>query len=374
MRSLLLTSISALFLASCGGGGSDVVRIGVAGPMTGDQSVMGEDLRNGVELAVTEWNSRGGVLGMHVEMVIGDDRRDPKEAVSVANKLINDGCVAVIGHFNSSCSIPASEIYHEFGIVQISPASTNPQLTEQGYRTVFRTCGRDDQQGAVAADFVSDVLGAATVAVLDDKTTYGQGLADEFVRNLGDRAEVVIHEGIVQGDQDFTAVLTKVREHNPDVIYFGGIYPEAGQIAKQMRQLNIDAIFVSGDGVIDPKYLEIAGDAAEGTYLSFGPDVSTLPSAEGFVEKYTSAYGEIGPYSIYSYDAANIALEAIEATGSTEGAAIGEKIHAMVFEGALGTISFDDKGDVSKAPYIFWVVEDCEFVPCAPPDVVVVGQ
>lgn len=288
---------------------------------------------------------------------------DPKEAVSVAEKLINDGVVAVIGHFNSSCSIPASSHYHERGIPQISPASTNPQLTTQGFNTVFRTCGRDDQQGKVGADFVSKVLKKKRVAVLHDKTTYGQGLADEFRRNLPPEVQVVAYEGIVQGDKDFTAVLTKIRAAKPEALYFGGIYPEGGLLVKQMRELGLDAIFISGDGVIDPEFIRIGGKATEGSFLSFGPSVEELPTARHFREAFKSEFGEIGPYSIYAYDAANIVLQAIQNAGTTDGAKMAAAIHAIKYNGAMGTIQFDQNGDVLVAPYIFWVVKDGKFVP-----------
>jgi len=372
-RAVFVTLVFALALGLGCKSGPKVIKIGVAGPMTGDQAKMGMDLVNGVSLAVDEWNAKGGVLGVKVEIVKGDDRRDPKEANSLAQKLVNDGVVAVVGHFNSSCSIPASQIYHENKVPQISPASTNPQLTQQRFGSVFRTCGRDDQQGSVGAKFVLQVLGKKRIAVLHDKTTYGQGLADEFKKHLGDSAQVVIYEGIIQGDKDFKAVLTKVKQAKPEVVYFGGIYPEAGLMVRQMKDLGIKTDFVAGDGVIDPEFLKIAGDAALGSYLSFGPSVKELPTAKRFIEAHQAKYGEIGPYSVYSYDAANIILTAIQAAGKLDGDKIAEEIHKIKYDGAIGTIQFDAKGDVLKAPYIFWQVqkvtgpdgkEKLDFVPC----------
>lgn len=342
---------------------SEAIKIGVAGPMTGDQSKMGMDFRNGVSLAVEEWNARGGVLGKKIEVIVGDDQHDPKQAVSVANKIVNEGAAGVIGHFNSSCSIPASDIYSRGNIPMISPGSTNPQLTEKGYRNVFRVCGRDDQQGKVAADFVSSQLKAGKVAIIHDKTTYGQGLADEFKKALGDKAEVVFYGGIVQGDKDFKGVLTSIREKKPEILFFGGIYPEMGLLVRQARELGIKAPFMSGDGSIDPKFVEIAGaQAAEGTYLTFSPDPKNIPSAKDFIGKYTAKFGEIGPYSIYAYDAANIMLTAIKASNSADGAKIVDTLHGMEFEGAMGKIKFDDKGDVTVAPYVVWVTKDGKFV------------
>lgn len=366
MKYILYSLLLVMILSSCQKG-EEVIRIGVAGPMTGDQAKMGMDLINGVTLAADEWNEKGGILGKKIEIIKGDDQHDPKEAVIVANKFVNEGVVGVIGHWNSSCSIPASKIYYEFKIPQISPASTNPQLTEQGFNSVFRTCGRDDQQGKVAAEFIVNTLQKKKIAVLHDKTTYGQGLADELKKNaeaLG--ATTVAYEGIIQKESDFSAVLTKVKAEQPEVLYFGGIYPEAGLLIKQMRQLGITADFVSGDGVIDPEFIKIGGDATEGTFLSFGPSAEEIPTAKRVIETYQSRFGEIGPYSLYSYDAANILLTSINKSQTLDGKKIAEEIHNLKYEGALGTIEFDKKGDVKVAPYIFWVVKGGKFEPYKP--------
>lgn len=342
---------------------ADVIKIGIAGPMTGDQSKMGMDFKNGVLLAVQEWNSKGGVLGKMIETVIGDDQHDPKQAVSIANKMVNGGITGIIGHFNSNCSIPASDVYNNAGVPMITPASTNPQLTEKGYRGVFRVCGRDDQQGKVGADFVITRLKLKKIAVIHDKTTYGQGLADEFKKALGDKIEIVYYGGIVQGDKDFKSVLTSIREKTPELIFFGGIYPEAGLLARQARELGIKAPFMSGDGAIDPKFIEIAGvQAAEGTYLTFSPDPKNIPTAKEFIEKYRAKYGELGPYSLYAYDAANIMLAAIKEAGAAEGKAITDKLHSMEFSGAIGRIKFDSKGDVTTSPYVVWITNNGVFV------------
>ncbi len=360
MKKFILLLLLILLFTGCAKK-EDVIKIGIAGPMTGDQAKMGMDFRNGVELAVIEWNEKGGILGKKILMIVSDDQRDPKQAVSVANKMVNEGTVGIIGHFNSSCSIPASEVYNRAGIPMITPASTNPKLTEQGFDNVFRVCGRDDQQGKVAADFVINSLKLKKIAVLHDKTTYGQGLADEFRKSLGNKVEVTYFEGIVQGDKDFKAVLTTVKQKGPELIFFGGIYPEAGLLVKQAKELGLNAPFMSGDGVIDPKFIEIAGPYAEGTYLTFSPDPVKIPTAKAFIENYRKKYGEHGPYSIYAYDTANIMLTAIKEAGSTEGKKIIEKLHALEFNGALGTIKFDKKGDVTVAPYVIWITKGGKF-------------
>ena len=353
--------IAAVIAAGCTKKDENI-KIGVAAQMTGAEAKMGTDFRNGVSIAVDEWNSRGGVLGKKIEVVIGDDQADPKQAVSVANKLANEGVVGVIGHFNSSCSIPASDVYNRSGIPMITPASTNPLLTERGYKGVFRVCGTDDQQGKVAADFATGKLNAKKVAILHDKTTYGQGFADLFKKHLGAGVEVVYYGGITKGDKDFKSVLTSIKEKKPDLIFFGGIYPETGLLVKQAREVEINAPFLSGDGSIDPKFVEIAGaKAAEGTYLTFSPDPRNIPAAKDFIAKYQAKFGELGPYSIYAYDAANALLTAVKETGKADGKAIMEKMHAMEFQGALGATKFTEKGDVAKSPYIVWITRNGKF-------------
>jgi branched-chain amino acid transport system substrate-binding protein len=329
--------------------------------MTGDQSKMGTDLRHGVELAVDEWNAKGGVLGKKVVLQVEDDQHDPKQAVAVANKFVNSGVVGVIGHWNSSASIPASGVYHQAKVVMITPASTNPQLTEQGFPTIFRVCGRDDQQGPVAARFARERFPTGAVAVLHDKTTYGQGLAEQFARALGEGPRVVFSSGVTQGDKDFRAVLTTVKSAKPDVVFFGGIYPEAGLLVRQARELGLTAPFISGDGTYDQKFLEIAGPLAEGTYLTFGPDPSAIPQAQAFLTNYHERFGPHGPYSIYAYDAANALLSAIAQSGTTDGAKVSDAIRAMTHPGAQGEIRFDAKGDVLNAPYIVWTVKNGQF-------------
>lgn len=198
MKKILLYLLFLSLIFFCCQKKQDVIKIGIAGPMTGDQAKMGMDFKNGVSLAVEEWNSKGGLLGKKIEIMVSDDQHDPKQAVSVANKMVNDGVVGVIGHFNSSCSIPASDVYNRAGIPMITPGSTNPQLTEKGYKGVFRVCGRDDQQGKAGANFFVNYLKLKNVAILHDKTTYGQGLADEFKKSLGDKVNVVYYGGIAQ--------------------------------------------------------------------------------------------------------------------------------------------------------------------------------
>ncbi|MBI4725887.1 branched-chain amino acid ABC transporter substrate-binding protein [candidate division TA06 bacterium] len=357
----VVCALALALVASCSLG-PRTIKIGVAGPMTGPQAKQGTDFLNGVRLAVEEWNARGGVLGKKIEVIYEDDRGDPKDAVAVANKLVNQNVAAVVGHYGSSCSIPASAIYYEAGIVQITPSSTNGSLTLKGKRaTVFRACGRDDQQASFDAQYVREVLKKKRVAILDDKTTYGQGLAKDFEKNLGPTVKVVAYEHVTQGDKDFAAVLTKIKPLNPELIFYGGYYPEAGLIVTQMRRLGIRALFMSGDATIDQEYLNIAKLDAEGTYLSYGPDFEKLESAKKFIADYQNKYGQVGPYSLYAYDAANVALKGVELAGSAEGAKIAAAIHGNAFNGARGVLEFDENGDLKNSPYVVWVVKDGKF-------------
>jgi len=359
-KALCILVVATLF--GCTHQDENVIRIGAAGPMTGDQSKMGIDLRNGVELAVQEWNEKGGVLGKKIQLVSGDDQADPKQAVSIANKFINQKVNAVVGHWNSNCSINASTYYNTANIVSVSPASTNPRLTRQGYKTVFRVCGTDDQQGGVAAEFVLKTMKPKRVAVLHDNTTYGKGLADFFKQVIEKDVQVVYYDGIQTKDPDYKAVLTLIKDKNPDVYFFGGVYPEAGRLVRQAKEVGMNISMVTGDGVYDPTFINIAGKSAEGTYVTFGKDPSGLATSKSFNDRYSAKYGPPGPYSIYAYDAANIILTAFQKTGKTDGLTVAEYMSKNTFSGAFGEISFDKNGDVTRAPYVVWRVAGGKFV------------
>jgi branched-chain amino acid transport system substrate-binding protein len=343
--------------------------IGTAGPMTGDQSKQGGDIVNGVRLAVDEWNTKGGISGVKIRLEVGDDQHDPKQAVSVANKMVNMGIVGMVGHFNSSASIPASSVYHTAGIPMITPGSTNPKLTDQGFKTVFRVCGRDDQQGNVAAQFAVQSLQSKRIAILHDKTTYGQGLAEEFQKAILSfkpaDTEIVSFDGITQGDKDFRSILTSLKEKKPDLFFFGGIFPEGGLLVRQAKEIGLTAPMISGDGVFDPKFIEIAGGVSEGTYLTFAPDPENIASAKGFLQKYKTKHGNaLAPYAIYAYDATNILLTALSqvgAHGMRDGKKVAEAIRNLKYDGALGHIEFDAKGDIKVSPYIIWLTEGGKF-------------
>lgn len=365
-------------VAGCGPGG-EKIKIGVAGPLTGEQGKAGQDILHGVQLAVSECNARGGVLGRRVVIVAGDDRASDKEAASIAATLCDQGAVGIIGHYNSHCSIAASQIYHQRGVPQISPASTNPRFTEQGYANVFRTCGRDDQQGKVAAEFALGVLGVKKVAVFHDGTTYGKGLVEEFKKALPPAPEdkkkeplvaivseqeiPLISEGAVP---DYGPLLDPLLSLQPDLIYFGGNYPEAAVLVRQIKERKIEASFLAGDAIANSVLIKVGGIATEGIHFTFGPAVEDMPQAGHFYGSFKARYGELGPFSIYAYDAANVLLEAIRRAGAAAGDTLVKTLRAETFSGALGEIKFDAKGDIMAAPYVVWTVKGGEFVPLKP--------
>ncbi|MRR10082.1 branched-chain amino acid ABC transporter substrate-binding protein, partial [bacterium] len=305
----LVPSIVLALVAGCGGGGEQI-KIGVAGPLTGEQGKAGQDLLHGVQQAVSEWNAKGGVLGRRIVIIAGDDRGEEREAFAIATRLADQGVAGVIGHYNSHCSIAGSRIYSQRMVPQISPASTNPAFTENGFANVFRTCGRDDQQGQIAAAFARDVLGAKRIAVFHDGTTYGRGLAEEFKkaviaapRRPGTAATAVVAEAelpvIREGAApEYGAMLDPLISLAPDLIYFGGNYPEAAMLVRQIKERKLAAALLAGDAVANSELIKRGGVAAEGIYFTFGPAVEEMPQAGRFYGAFKARYGELGPYSV----------------------------------------------------------------------------
>ena len=346
--------ILCLWLAGCGQSGSKmpVIKIGCAAPLTGDQAQLGIDHCRGVGLAIEQANHRENytVAGYRLEMAAMDDQHNPAQAVNVAKKFVADrDVVGVVGHFNSSCTKPASAIYHEARMVSITAASTNPQLSRQGFDTFFRVAATDDIQGPEGAQYAAKNLKIQKIFVIDDKTTYGKGLADEFEKEARKLNLVILgHEGITQGDKDFTPLLTKIKPLSPDLIYFGGIYPEGALLIRQARSLNIPSIFMGGDGLATPVFIQLATpEIADGAYATMvGGDMKKIPSAAKFIQDYEAKYGEIGQWSAYGYDAANILIEALAKAGKKDREAV---LHAMreipEFGGVTGKVVFDAKGD-----------------------------
>ncbi|MBI3087625.1 MAG: branched-chain amino acid ABC transporter substrate-binding protein [Candidatus Omnitrophica bacterium] len=335
----------------CGKPAQPVVKIGFVAPLTGDQAPHGEDMLNGARLAVDHAIARGDVIpGQRLELVALDDQRSPTQAVAAAKKLAADpDVVAVVGHLNSSCTMPASAIYHQARMLQITPVSSNPQISRQGFDTFYRTCATDDLQGPAAARFVAQELGAARVFIIDDMTTYGRGLANEFEQALrGLQGTVLGHEGITQGDKDFTPLLTKVKAMRPDAVYFAGMFPEGALLIKQRADVGLGGRFMGGDGLFDPVLIELATpQASEGVYLTtIGSDVHRMPTAEAFVKAYEARFGPLGAYSAYAYEATSLAIWAIRQAGKKDRAAVLAAMKALTdYPGLFGLQNFDERGD-----------------------------
>ncbi|MBI4726111.1 branched-chain amino acid ABC transporter substrate-binding protein [candidate division TA06 bacterium] len=370
---LTVSVLITLLVTGCGPGGQQI-KIGIAGPLTGEQGKAGQDLLHGVQLAVSECNDRGGVLGKRVVIIAGDDRADEREAQNIAQCLCDQGVAGVIGHYNSHCSISSSRIYNQRGIPQITPSSTNPKFTEQGFVNVFRTCGRDDQQGRIAADYAFNTLKVKKVAVFSDGTTYGQGLVEEFkksilLNNKPKKIEVtIVAEAripvITEGKApDYGPLLDPLISYQPDLIYFGGSYPEGARLIRQVKERRLAAAFMSGDAIASSELIKRGGAATEGIYFTFGPAVEEMPQAGRFYGSFKARYGELGPYSVYAYDAANVLLKSIKLAGTTNGDSLIKVIHSAKFAGAMGELEFDSAGDIKTAPYVLWTVKGGEFGP-----------
>ncbi len=330
------------------------VRIAVGAPITGGSAAFGSQLKNGTEQAVDDINAAGGILGQKLVLGVGDDRADPKEGVSVANKFAADGVKFVVGHFNSGVTIPASDVYQENGMLEITPAATNPKVTDRNLWNVFRVCGRDDQQGGVAGAYIAANFKGKRVAVIHDKTTYGQGLADETRKAMNAKGvKEVMYEGVNKDDKDFTALVSKLKAANPDLIYWGGLHDTAGLIVRQMRDQGVKAPLMGGDGLADDEFAAIAGPGAEGTLMTYSPDPRTNPANKDIVATFRKKGFEPQAYTLYSYAAVQIIKQAAEQAKSLDPKKVAAVMHSgKTFSTVIGDLAFDNKGDVTDAGYM----------------------
>lgn len=361
MKKTLLASVAVTF-ALAGSAWADI-SIATAGPMTGQYASFGAQMKAGAEQAVEDINAAGGVLGEKLILEIGDDACDPKQAVAVANQMAGKGVVFMAGHFCSGSSIPASAVYAEEEIVQISPASTNPKLTdERAGPGIYRVCGRDDQQGGVAGKFLKDTFGDKKVAFVHDKTAYGKGLADAtkaaYEAAGGSSA---LYEAYTAGEKDYTALVSKLKQEGVGVLYVGGYHTEAGLMARQMRDQGMDTILVSGDALVTDEYWAITGEAGEGTLMTFSPDPRKNPKAAPLVEKFRAKGIEPEGYVLYTYAAIQAWKTAVESGGSTGFAEVVAELDAGEFDTVLGGLSFDGKGDVTLPGYVFYEWKDGQY-------------
>lgn len=359
MRQLFKSFVTlALLNISIAMAADKTIKIGIAGPFTGPYASFGDQFWLGAEKAVADLNSNGGIDGNQIVLIKADDACNPKQAVQVAQKLVNvEKVTAVIGHFCSAATLAAANIYANNNTLMITPGSTNPSITEQGQKTVFRMCGRDDQQGSVAAKFMLDELKAKKIVIIHDNDTYGKGLADAVKNDLTKRGvKVALFEGFSRGNKDFSALINKIKTIDPDAIYFGGLHYDVGPFVKQLRKSNNKAPVIAGDGIVATDFVTAAGGhkMVKGVYMSFGVDPRTLSTAKDTVKAFQAEQLDPEGYTLYTYAAMQTIAKAIEATHSTDGKQLATWLHNHKVNTVLGEKSWDEKGDLKKTDYIMY--------------------
>jgi len=327
------------------------VQIGHVAPLTGPQAHLGKDNENGARMAIDELNTKGLEIGgakVKFVLVPEDDQADPKQGTIVAQKLVDAKVNGVVGHLNSGTTIPASKIYSDAGIPQISGSATNPKYTQQGFATAFRVMANDVQQGKVLGGYAAKQLAGKSIAVIDDRTAYGQGLADEFEKGVAEAGgKVVVREFTNDKATDFAAILTKIKSTKPDVVFYGGMDAQAGPMAKQMKGLGVNAKFLAGDGGCTPEFIKLAGDASEGQFCSLpGVPLDQMPGGKAFSDAFTAKYGQIQLYAPYVYDAVMVMADAMKRANSVEAAKYLPEIGKTDYQGVTAKVQFDDKGDL----------------------------
>ena len=344
---------------------ADDLTIAVAGPFTGDLAAFGEQLKRGSEMAVKDINAAGGVMGKQLKLEVGDDQCDPKQAVQVANDPVKKGVVFVAGHFCSGSSIPASAVYAEEGILQMTPASTNPKFTDEapnGAKTIFRTCGRDDKQGSFAGPWLAKTYAGKNVAILDDKSAYGQGLANETQKNLeAAGGKVALRETYTQKEPDFSALISKLKDAKIDVVYIGGYHNDAGLMMRQAREQGLKADFVSGDALNTAEFWSISGPAGEGMRFSDAASAIDLDSAKAVVAEFKADNYSPEGYTLSTYAAIQAWAGAVAKAGTTDGAKVAEALRANTIPTAIGDLSWDAKGDLNKVNYAWFLWHDGKY-------------
>ena len=345
-----------------------VVKIGVAGPLTGGIAHLGKDDENGAHLAIDEANAKKLKIGgktIKFEMMSEDDQADPKMGPTIAQKFVDAKVAGVVGHLNSGVTIPASAVYNQAGIPMISGSATNPKLTEQGFKVVFRTVGRDDQQGPAIAAYLANELKVKKVAIADDATAYGEGLANEVEKTLkAAGVQVVAREKTNDKATDFKAILTKMKGKNPDAIFYGGMDATGGPMIKQARELGVKATFAFGDGACTSEMTKLGGAASEGMYCSQA-GIPTQMASKAFQDAFKAKYGDVKQYAPLFYDAANLEIAAMQKADSTDPAKYLPALAGSSFDGATGHVEFDAKGDRKDAEMTIFQMRDGNVVPVA---------
>lgn len=364
------TVLSLLGLLGCFG--SKKVTIAVVAPLSGEDQLEGESILKAVQLCVDEWNAKGGLFGKQIELIPKDDKENPELAVAIANELSRKKVSAVIGHYTSACTIAARDKYVENRILMITPSSTNPAVTDGIYQTIFRVCGRDDKQGETAAQYVFKAWPDAKVALLYDESPYGKGLSERFLAEFSalTKRESVLFKHFDRSLMDFTAIAKEVKEKEPTLIYFGGLFLQGSELLKTLRKEGISATFFSGDGCYNQQFIDKAGPGiAEGSFVTFTPTPEGTSEGKIFAKNYKAKFGiDPKPYSIFAYSATQIALKAMETAQSKDPVIVSKVMHSQTFETALGSLKFDKKGDPEESSWAVWKVEGGKFVSAPPPE------
>jgi branched-chain amino acid transport system substrate-binding protein len=354
---VVLAGIAATGMARAQGTGGGPIPIATAGPLTGQYAALGAQMKAGAEQVVTDLNGRGGVLGRQLLLEIGDDACDPRQAVSVANQLAGRGVRFVAGHFCSGSTIPASKVYAEEGVLQISPASTNPRFTDEGGWNTFRVCGRDDQQGQVAGRYIAENFRGKRVAVLHDNSAYGKGLADETKKALNAAgAQETLYTAYTPGERDYSAIVSRLQQANVQVVYIGGYHTESGLILRQAKELGMHVTLIGGDALVTNEFWQITGAAGEGTLMTFSSDPRKRASAAEVVQRFRARNVDPEGYVLYTYAAIQCWAAAVAKVSDLDPRRVAEALKAQgPWETVLGPIGFDRKGDVTVPDYVFYI-------------------
>ena len=368
----LHTALLLTGLFSCASGfaaQSETVVIGLAGPLTGPSARIGKDLENGAQLAIDDINKQHLTIGgkaVTFKLESEDDQSDPRTAVAVAQRLVDNGVAGVVGHWNTGTSIPAARIYHDAGIAQVAPVATGHAYTKQGFDTSFRVMGHDDDGGNYAGQYAVQQLKAKRIAVIDDRTAFGQGLADEFIRSLESQGVKAIDRQYVdEKTVDFSAVLTAIRSKNPDLIFFGGVDSQAAPLARRIKQLGINATLMGAGGFVSQTFLKLAQKEGEGVVaLEPGLPVEQMPGGKAFADTYQARWGHsIELHAPFAYDATRVLVAAMQKADSVEASDYLPALRAINYSGVTGSIAFDKEGNLKNPSFTVYKVVDGKWQP-----------
>ncbi|VEI19585.1 Leucine-, isoleucine-, valine-, threonine-, and alanine-binding protein precursor [Serratia plymuthica] len=365
----LAAAVLATFGAAMPAWAADTILIGLAGPLTGPSARIGKDLENGAQLAIADANAQKPTLNgkpVTFKLVSEDDQSDPRTAVAVAQRLVDEGVAGVVGHWNTGTSIPAARIYHDAGIAQVAPVATGHAYTQQGFDTSFRVMGHDDDGGNYAGEYAVKVLKAKRIAVIDDRTAFGQGLADEFIKSLAAQGiQPIAREYVDDKTVDFSAVLTTVRSKNADLIFFGGVDSQAAPLARRIKQLGMNTQLMGAGGFVSQTFLTLAQKEGEGVVaLEPGLPLEQMPGGKAFEQAYRDRYKtHIELHAPFAYDATRVLIAAIEQAGSANPADYLPKLRAIHYQGVTGNIAFDPQGNLQQPSFTLYKVVDGKWQP-----------